>query len=239
MPHTHGRYMQDLGFSDARFFCDAADAILVTTGGTITTPRNNPADYSIHAAVSTTGTAAWNVTNQVLRRLGFFEDTQNAFGSTFGSGVGGFVAGPSGISGAGIPGSAEPQGRPDTFGAMSAIQELKPRTALKIKGFQLNSFDAVYVIGGATMTALTVRADTIQYLNGVAVPAATSVLTSGVNGLVQTASANCNVINVPIAAPAYIITPDTVLWVEFGFQTAGGGTFDLRGIDLSITFNYN
>jgi hypothetical protein len=221
MPHTKSRYMMDLGFNDARLLCAANDFLTVTSGGTISFSRINPADYSIHFAVSTTGTIAINVTNQILRRLGFFEDLQEQFG------------------GAGIAGSAEYQGRPDTLASMATGQPITPRTAFKIKGFKLNSYDVIYTVGTANITTLTTRVDQIQYVNGAAVPAATSVLASGANGLAVAFGANTYITNVAVPTPAYSNLADQVLWVEFSAATPGTGTFDLRGIDLYFEYNFN
>jgi hypothetical protein len=231
--------MQDLGFTDGRLMAGPGDVVALTSAGSLTNTRVNPGDYSLRATNTTTGTIALNLTQLILRRLGFFEDNQNAFGSTFGSGLGGFVAGPSGNPGTGIPASAEYQGRPDTLGAMASLQEITPRTAFKIKGFKLTSFDVIYTVSSANLTALTCRVDTIQYLNGVAVPAATVVLASAVNGLNLNSSANVYVINVPIPAPAYSRLADQALWIEIGLQTPGGGTMDFRGIDAVIEYNFN
>jgi hypothetical protein len=224
MPHTKSRYQQDLPFTDGRLFASVGDMAYYSTAGTLSQLRVNPADYSIHAANTTTGFVAVNLTSLIIRRLGFFEDLQEQFG------------------GAGIPGSAEYQGRPDTLGSMATGQPITPRTAFKIKGFQINSFDVVYTVSSANMTALTCRVDTIQYLNGVAVPAATSVLASGVNGLVTTFSANLNVVTVAIPAPynsQFWNLADQVVTIELGLQTPGGGTFDIRGFDCALTYNFN
>lgn len=239
MPHSHSRYMQDLGFTDARILASAAAVTGLTSGGSFTLTRVAAGDYSLRGAVSTTGTIAINVTQEVIRRTGFFEDTQNAFGSTFGSGLGGFKAGPGG-SGSGIPGSAEPQGRPDTFGAMAALQEITPRTALKVKGFKLLSIDVIYTVSTAGLTTAQLRADQIQYVNGAAVPAATAVLPLLANGVLpQAFSANAIVATVAIPVPVYTILTDTVLWVEMNIVTPGGGTFDFRGFDMSLEYNFN
>jgi hypothetical protein len=239
MPHTQSRYMQDLGFNDGRVFAGPGDVVFLMSGGTLSVTRVSAGDYSVHGANSTTGTIAVNLTQQILRRLGFFEDTQQALGSTFGGGLGGFVAGPSGTPGTGIPGSAAPQGRPDTFGAMSALQEITPRTALKIKGFKLNSFDVIYTVSSSNLTAISCRADQIQYVNGAAVPTATVVLASGLNGLSLVSAGTSYVVNVPIPIPAYTRLADQALWIELGVQTPGGGTFDFRGFDCLIEFNFN
>jgi hypothetical protein len=220
MPHTKSRYQQDLGFTDARIFAGAGDLAFATTGGTLTLTRVAAGDWSIRAANSTTGFIAINVTNATLRRLGFFEDLQEQFGGT------------------GIAGSAEYQGRPDTIPSMATGQQITPRTAFKVKGIKLNSFDVIYTVSSANMTALTCRVDQVQYQEDIAI-ATTVVLASGVNGLDLTFDANPVAQNVAIPLPVYSNLADQALWIEVGLQTAGGGTMDFRGFDLSIEYNFN
>jgi hypothetical protein len=231
--------MQGLGNTDARLFATPNELVLTSSAGSLTNTRVAAGNWGVVAANTTTGTIGLNVTSAALRRTGMFSDTQNAFGSTYGSGLGGVAAG-GGSSGTGIPGDASPVPyRPDLIPAMGALQEITPRTTLPLKGIRLQSFDVVYLVSGANATTLTCRVDSIQYLNGVAVPAPTVILASGANGLVATASANVYVVNVPIAAPLYSTLADFALWIELGIVTPGGGTLTLYGIDLLLHYNYN
>jgi hypothetical protein len=222
MPHTKSRYQQDLGFNDARVFAGAGDVVFATTaGGPFVLTRVAAGDWSIHSPVATTGIIAVNITQSILRRLGFFEDLQEQYG------------------GGGIAASAEYQGRPDTLGSMITGQEIQPRSALKVKGFKLNSFDVIYTVGVVNLTALTCRADIVQYIDEGAAPAPVNILPSAVNGLDLTQDATTTAINVAIPAPAYSNLADQALWIELAVQTAATGTFDFRGFDCLLEFNYN
>src|SRR5271156_6681221 len=99
MPHTKSRYMQDLGFNDARI--DAGPGDIVFTGATLAVSRVAAGQWGVvlGTPAAQANTFAINVTQQIMRRLGFFEDLQEQFG------------------GSGIPASAEYQGRPDTLGS--------------------------------------------------------------------------------------------------------------------------
>ncbi len=221
MPHTASRYQQDLGFTDARLFLGPGEVIPSSlTNGPIV--RNAAADWSFNQIVSQTVQYGANVTQAVLRRLGFGEDLQEQFG------------------GSGIAGSAGPQGRPDTFGAMSAGQQLQPRTALKLKGFKLLSFDVVYLINTAALTAHTCRVDQSVSVNNVA-NAITSVLATGANGLATATQTNPYVTNVALSAAQQIYrnVADSQLWIEISAQTAATTAYRLYGIDCLIEFNFN
>lgn len=238
MPHTASRYQQDLGFTDGRVFASAGELALFSSAGSFTVTRTAAATWSVLAAVNTVGFIAINVTNQILRRTGFFEDTQNAFGSTFGSGLQGFVAGPSGSPGVGIPGSASPQGRPDTLGAMAAAQQIQPRRALKVKGFKLLGFDVIYTVTANPITTITSRVDQALFVNGQAI-AITNVLPSAANGLQTAVSATPYVINTVIPNPVYSNIADQQLWVEIGLTEPAAGTSNFFGIDLIVEYNFN
>lgn len=220
MPHTQSRYQQDLAFPDARIFVGAQD---IQSFGTTTITRDAAGLISYHQGNSQTVQYDINMTSIIARRTGFFEDLQEQFG------------------GAGIPASAQPQlYRPDVIPAMSALQELTPRTAFKQKGIRIKSFDVIYLVSGATMTALTCRVDQSLFVNNVAV-ATTNILASAANGLTATVQTNPFVINVPIATPTgqFLITPDQLYIIEVAAQTAGGGTFVLYGVDILFDLNFN
>ena len=224
MPHTQSRYQQDLGFNDARIFCGPGDLVTSTSAGTLTTTRNAAGQWTVVAANTTTGQIAVNLTQQILRRTGFGEDIQEQFG------------------GAGIPASAQPQFyRPDLGVLLQAsAQQLTPRSALKIKGFKLLSFDVIYLVVSAAATAVTCRVDSLTLTNGAVVPAPTAVLASGINGLVTTRNDTLiNVINVPVPNGTYVTTADTTVFIELGLQTPGGGTINFAGFDVLVEYNYN
>lgn len=223
MPHTQSRYQQDLGFTDGRIRASAGD--IVFTGATLAVSRVAAGQWGIALGTpaAQANTFAVNVTQQILRRLGFGEDLQEQFGGT------------------GIPASAQPQlYRPDVIPAMSGLQEITPRTALKIKGFKLLSFDVIYSLGVLAATSHTCRVDQTQYVNNVA-PAITSVLASGANGLQTATQANPYVTNVPLAAnqQIYRTLADGDLWIEDVITGAATTTVTFYGFDLIVEFNFN
>jgi hypothetical protein len=226
MPHTQSRYQQDLGFSDGRVFIGPGDITVdvVAQVTAVSGTRNAAADWSInHVAAANTTNYAANLTNIILRRTGFGEDLQEQFGGT------------------GIPASAQPQVyRPDVIGAMNTGQQLQPRTALKVKGIKLLSFDVIYVIGTANLVAHTCRVDQTTFVNNAA-KTITSVLASAANGLATVTQANPYVTNVALAAnqQVYRNLIDQQLWIEISSQTAATSVYQLYGIDCLCEFNYN
>jgi hypothetical protein len=240
MPHTHSRYQQDLGFNDGIIDYSVSDVVnIASAGGPATLVRNGPADIVINVPNSTTVTLSIPLFETLILRTGFFEDTQNIFGSTFGGGVGALAAGPGG-AGTGIPASAEPQGRPDTFGTEAALQQLTPRTALKLKGIKTLSLAVKYKVLTNPATVLTMRADEVNFVNGVA-NNVTPVIATGANGLTNVAAATPYVITVPfpVAEQTYQIDDLTEIWFELAVQTPANGTVQFYGVRLACEFNYN
>src|SRR5260221_13722024 len=150
MPHTQSRYQQDLGFTDGRVFLGFGDFVWYVLAQAAVA-RNAAGNWSInHVAADNTTNYAANLTNALIRRTGFGEDLQEQFGGT------------------GIPASAQPQiYRPDVIPAMAAAQQLQPRTALKLKGLKLLSFDVIYLITTAALVAHTCRVDQANFTNNV------------------------------------------------------------------------
>lgn len=223
MPHTQSRYQQDLGFTDGKVRGTAGDIIF--TGATLAVTRVAAGQWGVvlGTPAAQANTFALNVTNQILRRTGFGEDLMEQFGGT------------------GIPGSAQPQFyRPDVIGAMNTAQQLQPRTAQKIKGFKLLSFDVIYVLGVAAATTSTCRVDQTQFVNNVAI-SPTVVLASGANGLQTATQANPYVTNVPLGAAQqiYRTLADVDLWIEVVVTGAATTTLTFYGIDCYCEFNFN
>jgi hypothetical protein len=223
MAHTHGRYQQDLGFNDGIINYSPTDVInIASAGGPATLVRNAAADIAINVPNSTTVTLSIPLFETIILRTGYGEDLQEQFG------------------GAGLAGSAEPQGRPDTFGAMSALQELTPRSGFKLKGLKTLSLAIKYKVLTNPATVLTCRVDEVNFVSGVA-NAVTSVIASGANGLTNVAAATPYVINVPFPASEQIYQIDdlTDLWFELAVQTPAGGTVQFYGVRMTCEFNYN
>jgi hypothetical protein len=217
MPHTEGRYMQDLGFTDAKVFAGAGDVVF--TGGPPVLTRVPPG-YFLAVPTAATTFIAVNAAQLLARRLGFFEDLQEQFG------------------GAGIAGSAQSRTyRPDVIGAMSAAQQLQPRAAFKTKGFRLISVDVIYTITGAALTTNLIRIDSVQYVNNVA-PANTVILASAANGLQTAVQAQPYVTTVTPAVQPYFTLQDGALWIDLA-MTVAAGTATFFGFDVSFEINFN
>ena len=223
MPHTQSRYQADLGFTDGRIRASVPDIIF--TGPTLAVTRVAVGQWGIVLVTpaAQANTFAVNVTELILRRSGFGEDIQEQFGGT------------------GIPGSAQPQFyRPDVSPGMSTAQQIQPRTALKVKGFKLLSFDVIYQLGVAAATTHTVRVDQTLFVNNVA-PATTAILAVGANGLAVATQAQPYVTNVPlpVAQQIYRTSSDADLWIEDVITGAATTTVTFYGFDLLCEFNFN
>lgn len=223
MPHTQSRYQQDLGFTDGRVFLGVGDFVWDVLAQAAVA-RNAAGNWSInHVAAANTTNYAANLTNALIRRTGFGEDLQEQFGGT------------------GIPASAQPQVyRPDVIPAMAGLQQITPRTALKLKGLKLLSFDVIYLITTAALVAHTCRVDQANFVNNVAI-APTVVLASAANGLATATQANPYVTNVPLLAAQQIYrnSVDSELWIEISAQTGATTVYQLWGVDCLCEFNYN
>lgn len=222
MSHSKSRYMQDLGFTDGQVFLGPGE-IVWDVAAQAAVARTAAGQWAVsHVAAANTTNFAGNLSQAILRRLGFFEDLQEQFG------------------GAGIPASAEYQGRLDTLPAMSTGQPITPRTAFKVKGFKLIKFDVIYSIATANLVAQTVRVDQTQYFNNVA-PVTTPVLAVAANGLAIVTQAQPYVTQVvlPVAQQIYRTLADMALWIELGVQAAGTSVYNLIGIDCNVEFNFN
>jgi hypothetical protein len=209
MPHTASRYQQDLSFTDGLHFYDSTDFVAFSTSGTAPVlTRNAIGDISLNLAASSGAQFSVNLMSNILRRSGYQEDTQNAFGSTYGGGLGGTRANPPNSSGTGIPGSAGPQGRPDGFllpgipqppSGMGTLQEITPRTAFKLKGFKPTSINVIYKVLTGAATTLTCSLTQTTFVNNATVLAGqTTLLASAANGLVNVAQTNPYVTNIPL-----------------------------------------
>lgn len=218
MPKTQSRYQQDLGFTDGKLFVGAQE--LLVNGTTVKT-RTAAGNWNYAQGNSQTVQYAVNVADLIMRRTGFTEDLQEQYG------------------GSGIAGSAQVRTyRPDQIGSMNTGQQLQPRTAFKTKGFRVTGYNVIYTIAGATLTAHTTRVDSLAFVNNVA-PAASVVLASGANGLATLVQAQPYVTVVSIAGATYFVTNNASYTIELNVQTAGGGTYVLYGIDVTLEFNFN
>lgn len=214
--------MQDLGFTDGKIFCEPSQEIMAF--GTFTLTRNAVGNYVYAQGSSLTNQYVVNLSNAIARRLGFFEDLQENFGSQ---------------SGTGIAGSAQTRTyRPDQIGSMSAGQQLQPRTAFKTKGFRLISLDVIYNVGTLALTSINNTLVQTVFANNVA-PAVTTLLASGANGLSTAVQANPYVTTIVFPTQTYFTLNDASVYFEIVPITPATSTFNLWGFDVAYEFNYN
>lgn len=231
MPHTQSRYQQDLGFPDGRIFARAGDGVQAV--GTTVLTRDSAGLVSYHQAASLTVNYEVSVTDLLFRKTGFFEDLQEQFGPS----------NPNSPAATAIAGSAQIRTyRPDVIAAMSAGQQLIPRTAFKTKGIKLKSYDVIYQISTLALTSQVTTVVQTLFANNVA-NASSVLLASAANGLQTAVQANPYVTNVVISpAPAvdgYFITPDQEVGLEVTVVTPATSTYILYGIELVFDYNYN
>lgn len=230
MPHTEGRYQQDLGFPDARIFVTPQD---ISAFGTAVLTRDSAGLASWHQAASLTNQYIVNVTEVLAYRTGFGEDLQEQFGPS----------NPNSPAATAIAASAQPQFyRPDLgIITQATAAQLNPRTANKLKGIRVKSYDVIYLISTLALTSHTTTVVQSSFANNVAI-ASTVVLASGANGLATAVQANPYVTNVSVAPPAgggYLVTPDTEYGIEVVVVTPATSTYILYGIEIVFDFNYN
>lgn len=223
MPKTQSRFQQDLGFTDGRLRASVGD--IVFTGATLAVTRVAAGQWGVvlGTPAAQTNTFACNVFQQILRRTGFGEDLQEQFGGT------------------GIPGSAQPQFyRPDQIGSMNTAQQLQPRTALKIKGIKLLSFDVIYQITTLAATSSTCRVDQTQFQNNIAI-STFPVVASGANGLQTAVQANPYVTNVQLnnSQQIYRNLTDGDMWIEVAITGAATTNLTFFGFDMYFEYNFN
>jgi hypothetical protein len=222
MPHTEGRYQQDLAFTDGLFIPNLSE-IFTSGANPATQTRNGVGDFSLNQASSQTSNYSVNLLGSNLFRSGFGEDLQEQFGGT------------------GIAASAQPQFyRPDLGILLQANSaQLNPRTALKTKGLKFRGVKVNYFVGAVALTSIVCRIDRSIFVDGVAI-SVTNVLASAANGLVTTNATTNHVITVNFPSPlVYEITDWEELWFEMTVVTPAGGTFRLYGVESLIDFNYN
>lgn len=125
-------------------------------------------------------------------------------------------------------------GRPPFTGA----SQLTPVTAARPKGISFEQLTVIYQVTTTAITVPTVGMFATQYFNNAA-PVTTTLIAQATNGLQTATQAQPYVIpvSVPLAASNFIVTPNTVVVVEFDF-TNSTGTVDFLGFVLTCEFNY-
>jgi hypothetical protein len=127
-------------------------------------------------------------------------------------------------------------GRPPFTG----LSQLTPQTSAPPKGINIQQIAVVYAVNTTAITVPTVGLFATQYSNIVA-PTVTTLIAQATNNLATASNANPYVIPVPVpvANQGFIVTPNTVVSVEFDFTTGGSGSVDVLGFVITGQYNYD
>lgn len=227
MPHSAGRFQQDLGFVDGVMILGPEDAI--ATGGASVLTRNAAGDLSHNAGAAVAPIYSFNLAKAQFFRTGYQIDLQEQFGTAAG------VAGPSVVANTGGPDGGV-TGRPPFTGNT----QITPVAGNRLKGIKLLSMKCIYLVTGAALTGHTLRVDKTVYANNAAL-AISAILANGANGLQTAIQANPYVTAVALAAgqQIYRVSDLSQYTIEIAPTTQGGGAFRLYGIEVLCEFNFN
>lgn len=128
---------------------------------------------------------------------------------------------------------------PNPAPTLSTYNPVNPVTVYK--GVSLQSIDFIYLVGTDALSTNTVGVFAKQDLNA-ASPVVTTLLAQAANGLPTAAAATRYVQNVAIvqnSQSGFIVTPDTVITVEWDLATDSGGTADIFGVCFNYNFNFD
>jgi hypothetical protein len=122
----------------------------------------------------------------------------------------------------------------------TGVSQFAPVTVPRPKGIMLKQITPRYIINTANLAANTIGITQILYNNNVVAPAATTILANAANGLGTAFGANPYVtpIPIPVANQNFLINRNADIVIEWDVQN-NGGTVDLLGIMLDVSFNYN
>lgn len=227
MPHSAGRFQQDLGFVDGIMILGPEDAI--ATGGASALTRNAAGDLSHNAGAAVAPIYTFNLGKAQFFRTGYQIDLQEQFGTAAG------VAGPSAVANTGGPDGGV-TGRPPFTGNT----QITPVAGNRLKGIKLLSMKCIYLITGAALTGHTLRVDKTVYANNAAL-AISAILAVAANGLQTAIQANPYVTAVALAAgqQIYRVSDLSQYTIEQAPTTQAAGAFRLYGIEVLCEFNFN
>jgi hypothetical protein len=219
MPHTKGKFEQDLGYTDGVLVA-GVDEISAFAAADAVKTRNDVADISFNQAAQKDVTYCLAV-GKLLHRTGTLEDLEVY------------------NKGTGIAGNADVQGRPPfRKTVVGKASWLTPRAANKLKGVKVTAIRFAYKISDVDLTTLNARVDKVVYDDNVgAAPAVSAVVAS--TGLYKVKRDNLIVRTLTLASPAYLTTDLSELMVELNVVTPLGSTFRLYRMEVMCEFNYN
>lgn len=127
-------------------------------------------------------------------------------------------------------------GRPPFTG----LSQLSPQTVAPAKGINIQQISVIYAVNTTAITVPTVGLAATQYVNNVA-PTITTLIPNATNNLQTAAQAQPYVIPVPVpvANQGFVVTPNTIVSIEFDFTTGATGNVDVLGFVITGQYNYD
>ena len=127
-------------------------------------------------------------------------------------------------------------GRPPFTG----LSQLTPQTSAPAKGINIKQITMIYIVNTANASAPTIGLFATQYPHNAA-PTVTTLIAQATNNL-QTAfqaSQYSVPVPVPVANQGFIVTPNTIVSVEFDITTGAAATVDILGVVITGSYIYN
>jgi len=228
MSYTDGTWDNGSPYSDMEIFIGPDE--LRTTSGTAALTLNASGDLSVNIGASQ---ATVNVVTPVeLIRTGVYGTPQSQFGTAAG------VSGPSAVANTSGPLALQPGYPPITAANMATVGGAGILRGPIPKGIQINSLVLNYLITGAALTANQIGITKTSFVNNVAI-AVSNILAKATNGLQTATQANPYSTAVAVTAPAFQVTTNTAIILEWDVTTQAGGACRLYGITLKCSFNFN
>ncbi len=232
MSRTNGQFQMKTAFTDGVLLLPASR--FQPSGGAATWTRNALGNYSVNQAASLNTFYVGNLADALLR-TGTLPFIQEQFGTAAG------VAGPSSVANTTDPDGnvIAPYVPPMTKAAMESVTG--GEAGFVPKGIQINDITLHYFIGTNALTTHTIGlVKTVMPVSGT--PGAlviTSPLAVAANGLATAANANPQTTKVINASAAMLVSDLSQYALEVNAVTPAGGTYQLFGATLHVSFNYN
>ena len=232
MSRTNGQLQMKTPFSDGVLVLPANQ--FQPSGGAAAWTRNAQGSYSLNQAASLNVIFVGSLANALLR-TGQAPFLQEQFGTSAG------VAGPTSVAN-----TSDPDGNvlaPYYPPMLKATLETVTggEAGYVPKGMQINDITLHYFIGTNALTTHTIGlVKSVMPVSGT--PAAITVTTPlavAANGLATAANANPQTTKVAIATPAFAVSDLSQYAIEVNAVTPAGGTYELFGATIHVSFNFN
>lgn len=232
MPRTQKRWLADQSMPDGQIFVSFKTVDVLSGSGAAST-RSASGKFGLSLPTSATAYIIDKALDELIFRTGMNDDLQEAFGgqrTTFSSSDFPHAQGqasppatfttPAGVSG------------PPPF---TGITELTPVTSARPKGIQINSVTCWYTIGAEAATTNTIAIFQSVGANNTATAVTTILAASALSTAVQT---NPYLTTVSLTSPVMLTAQYAEISLEWDLTTGSGGTADIWGAWLGVSYNY-